>query len=171
MHLWWLFGLYVSLTFLEYVFFFCQRKLQIQFQIIWKTCQKWLGLIIFSKVQSFLLFFWHGSIYIKAEFFIWHAAYFHLPPIVMEIHLPNHRQLKFVGEFTAIFTPLGYHICLTPSLLGWDEKCSHITKRLLARRACIGKKKSWRWIGWGWYDFVAMETVPTNHLFVIWFTG
>lgn len=61
-------------------FFFCQRKLQIQFQIIWKTCQKWLGLIIFSKVQSFLLFFWHRSIYIKAEFFIWHAAYFHLPP-------------------------------------------------------------------------------------------
>lgn len=33
-------------------------------------------------------------------------------PIVMEIHLANHRQLKFVGEFAAIVTPRGYHICL-----------------------------------------------------------
>lgn len=43
-----------------------------------------------------------------------------------------------------------------------EKNCLKIIKHAV-------EKMSARWRGWGWWDFVAMETVLTHHLFVIFF--
>lgn len=85
-------------------------------------------------------------------------------PIVMEIHPLNCRQYKFQQEFGAIVT-LQAIIFVSLSPLGGRKLPEN--QKALAHKTC--SRENVQKVMWGWYDFVAMETELTHHLFVICF--
>lgn len=123
----------------------------------------WLGTHFCVGAQLiWFSFFCHSSSHIRNKCFIWNAAFFHFPPHCHGDSPSKPSAIEIPARICCNCHTAGRsYSTSTPSLsAGRKKNCLKIKKHLLVRHAA--EKMSRRWC-----DFVAMETEPTHHLFVI----